>query len=271
MAEDERSKDSNPANPPVITRSGNDSNEEKKYRLNQKQFVVEKITLIVLAIYTAIAGYQAMKMRTATKAASESARAAESAATTAATQLELNERPWVTVAITFEEPPHAHSAGPSLTFNSDGTASLNAFVVVKNIGHSIAKDISIRPQMYPPRFDRILTEPTEKQKAWCDKVRAENPAEGFLPSVFPGEEVTENFTFGMNREDIEAVKGSEMFAKMLAIIPIVYGCATYRSNMSKDIYQTPFLYQMDPVPIVAGTIPASKLAIFRLFRGKEAN
>src|SRR5713101_1112753 len=58
-----------PPNLPVAASDEYDSYEGKNYRLSQKQFVAAKITLIVLAIYTGIAGYQAWKMRQATGAA----------------------------------------------------------------------------------------------------------------------------------------------------------------------------------------------------------
>src|SRR5438309_5363711 len=90
---------------------------------------------------------------------------------TAHDALTFSERPWITVAITLDEPPHAHSLGPGFFFNPDGTASLNAFVTVKNIGHSVATSIYVSPQMYPPAFENILTEPIDKQYLWCDKVR----------------------------------------------------------------------------------------------------
>lgn len=143
-----------------------------------KKLFWERLTFVAIVLYTTVAALQWC-------ANNKAANAAKTSADTAATQLELSERPWVTVSITLEEPPHSHSPSPSLTFNADGTASLNAFIVVKNIGHSIARNVSIRPQMYPPIFERILTEPTEKQKAWCDKVRTEVPIERFLPSLFP--------------------------------------------------------------------------------------
>jgi len=204
-------------------------------------------------------------------AAKKAADAAMKSADTTKQQLEMSERPWVTIAINFDESPHSHSPGASLTFNSDGTASLNASVVVKNVGHSIAKFVYIRPQMYPPIFDRILTEPMDKQASWCDKVRIENPIDSQLPSLFPGEEDTENFTFGMSREDIAAAMKSDAFPKIHAIVPVIYGCVNYKSDVSKDVHQTPFLYMLKPVPVVSGTIPASKLEVFKLFKGRGAD
>ncbi len=55
------------------TGAHDDAHEEKNYRLSRRQFWVALVTLVVLALYTAIAAYQAYKMREATKAAQESA------------------------------------------------------------------------------------------------------------------------------------------------------------------------------------------------------
>jgi hypothetical protein len=48
-----------PPNPPQPSADENDSYEHKKYRLERKTFVVAIATLILLFIYTGIAGYQA--------------------------------------------------------------------------------------------------------------------------------------------------------------------------------------------------------------------
>jgi hypothetical protein len=235
----------------------------KDWWLKAQPFV-EIAGVVVLTIYTLFT----IQMYYANKKAAD---AAKSAADTAATQLELSERPWVTVEITLKEPPHAHSPSPGLTFNSDGTASLNVFVVIRNIGHSIAKSIYVRPQMYPPVFDRILTEPVSRQKSWCDKVRTEITVEGQLISLFPGEEDTVNYTLGMGRDDIQAARGSEAFFKTNEIIPIVYGCVNYKSSISSGIHQTPFIYHMTPVPTTIGTVPRSIFEISKLFKGMEPN
>jgi hypothetical protein len=182
-----------------------------------------------------------------------------------------SERPWITITITLEEPLHAHSASPGLTFNGDGTASLNAFIVVKNVGHSIAKFIYVRPQMYPPVFDRLLTEPIVKQASWCENVRKETPIDLQLPSLFPGEESIENFTIGMSKQDIAAAVKDVAFAKINAIVPVIYGCVNYKSDVFDGIHQTPFLYQLIPIRVAPGTIPGAQLELMKLFKGMGAD
>jgi hypothetical protein len=204
------------------------------------------------------------QMRSTEKAAN----AAVSAANTAHEALITSERPWLTVAITLQEPPHAHSLGPGLIFNTDGSATLNAFVVVKNIGHSPATSIYIRPQMYPPPFEELFTGPSEKQKTWCDKVRVEKPVVPMLPSLMPGEEDAVNFSFQMNKRDVQTAMQSPAFSGMQAVIPVIYGCVNYTSSLFEGVRQAPFMYELAPVRTTPGAIPGSKLELIKLFRGK---
>lgn len=83
-----------PISNPIVTKS---DYQEKSYRLNQRQFVIAIITLVVLATYTAIAGYQAKQMRLATIAATQSAIAAKTAADAAAEASELANRPRIKI------------------------------------------------------------------------------------------------------------------------------------------------------------------------------
>jgi hypothetical protein len=126
-----------PPNPPPgpLTRCGcdNDSFKERSYRLSNRQFVVALVTLIILAIYTAIAGFQAYQMRIATQAANKSAAAAKKAADTADDTLksskasfQIEQRPYmVTENLQFVVGPLA----PGLT---------SANITFRNIGRTPA-------------------------------------------------------------------------------------------------------------------------------------
>ena len=248
------------SDPPQPAEAPNDNTAPWRKRLEIGAFAVA-VGLLMVNIY------QAFSTQTA-------AEAAKSAADTAAAQLELSERPWVTVNMTITQPKKQRYTGfaaPSLTFNADGTASFNAFVILKNIGHSVAKAIYVRPQMYPPVFERILTEPMVKQKEWCDKVRGETPDEKQLPSLFPDEVDIESFSFGMSRSDIEVAKTSGVFGRFHALTPVILGCINYKSSLSNVVHQTPVLYRLNPVPVDIGTIPASRLELTKLFAGMGAN
>lgn len=65
-----------PPKPPVPTEYKPDPYQEKNYRLTKRQFCVATTTLVVLGVYTGIAGYQGLQMKRATDAAKESSDAA---------------------------------------------------------------------------------------------------------------------------------------------------------------------------------------------------
>jgi hypothetical protein len=155
-------------------------------------------------------------------------------------------RPWVTARVTLEEPPNSHSPKPGLTFNSDGSASFNCFIVVKNIGKSIATGIYIRAKMYPPPFQLFITDPITKQKAWCEKVRAEKPNTNMLPSLFPGEESTETETIPMTKKSIESALQAlpANLAATNSVLPVVYGCVNW-----VPVFQG---YPPNPIPLYDG-------------------
>ena len=256
--------------PPALTDEEITQKKERERREKTK-FKVEKGGLFVLILYTGFTGFIAWETKEATKATKIAADAAAKAATTAQQQLEMSERPWITVTITFEEPPHAHSAAPSLFFNPDGSANLNAFVVIKNIGHSVATSIHVHPMMYPTTLQDLSTDPINRQKVLCDKVRGETQDAKRLPYLFPGEESTLNFTFGMNKEDIHAALQNnppEAFGRQPIIFPVIYGCVNYTFSFSNEIHQTPILYQLVPVRVAPGVIPGAKLELIKIFAGK---
>jgi len=98
---------------------------------------------------------------------------------TSQSQLEASERPWLEARITFDEPPRSHSPAPGITFLPDGTAGINAFVVVKNIGHSPASDIYVEARAYPPLFNSgMMTDPPKKARQLCESIKSVKPTNG---------------------------------------------------------------------------------------------
>jgi hypothetical protein len=186
-------------------------------------------------------------------------------ADTASDNLIAENRPWVTAAVSLEEPPNSHSPKPGLTFNSDGSASFNCFIVVKNIGKSIATGIFIRAKIYPPPLRLFSTDPVNKEKALCNEVRAEKRDTNRLPSLFPGEESYEPEAIPMSKESIDSALRSlpPNLATMNSVLPVVYGCVNYDFPFSKGIHQTQFIFTMDLVPVIKGTIEPPNLKIVK--------
>src|SRR4029077_4334311 len=106
-------------NYPESVQASKEAANVREQRYQNRNLLLGLATLISLVIYaiTTIFIYCATN---------KAANAAKSAADTARETLIYSERPWITIAITFEEPPHSHSAGPGLFFNNDGSAFLNA-------------------------------------------------------------------------------------------------------------------------------------------------
>ena len=247
----------------------NRQSQSKQQKYQRRTLYATWAGVIIVAAYTTFAAFQWCEMRKAAKAAEGANEIAHSA-------LVATQRPWITVTWTLQSPSHAHSPLPSLTFNKDGSASFNAFVVVKNIGHSIATGIYIKPQMYPALFNQhgIFEEPISRQESWCDKVRSEIVDARKLPTLFPEEDATESKSLQMCKSDIEAALRSlpPNLASSKIISPIIYGCVNYRFSFSSDIHQTRFIYELTPVQVIEGTIPAPRLEILEFpFGGKSAD
>jgi hypothetical protein len=123
-----------PPNPPPPNGRNDDPYREKNYHLSQKQFVVAKITLVVLAIYTGVAAYQAFQMRRATKTAIDTLNQSTES-------FRVDERAWVEI-----EP-----INPILVAPASGKigAAFRYLLYPKNVGKTVATDVQVRavPQM----------------------------------------------------------------------------------------------------------------------------
>ena len=127
--------------PPTIINEYRTNNEDQK-RKDTKRFRVEVATLIVISVYTAIAAYQGCQMRKATKAAENSANAAQIAANTsikvaniaernikaAQEQFRLEQRAWINIVkAKYAEPLIANKISQIeiTVINSGKTPALN--------------------------------------------------------------------------------------------------------------------------------------------------
>jgi hypothetical protein len=220
--------------------------EEMNYGLRKKQFLVAKITLLVLAAYTVAAFYQACKMRKAADAAKASADAAESAANIAQQQLEMSERPWLVTEYTPSAP---------LKFTADGGATFGVEGKVANIGHSVALDVHDNPLITIQEVGVEMMHPTVKQKEVCDQIRdtrekLPNFADG--DTLFPGQFSLENMPLNFSRDDIEKAR----IPKTDTIWGLVIiGCVDYKFSFSPKHHQTAYVYEIvRPAPGRVGSL-----------------
>ncbi|MGO9640897.1 MAG: hypothetical protein ACLP1Y_06305 [Candidatus Acidiferrales bacterium] len=163
--------ESKPAIPPadqkpktlITTECQGDAYQEKDYRLAQRQFFIATITLIVLAIYTAIAAYQGLQMRKATKATELAATAADRAAITAQKTFSLTYRPRLRIlGFTANQ---AEVNGKLVTYLDKGRLTVR--IDVPNMGPFDARNVrfydydgvSRREQIAPHPYAELYGEP----------------------------------------------------------------------------------------------------------------
>jgi hypothetical protein len=198
------------------------------------------LTFIALMIYAGITFGQLRQQITATSAAQQSA-------DTAKETLIVTERPWITVE---EMQPD----DPGVSFNKDGSFSMNAKFRVKNIGHSVATDIYLSPQTMAPVWggQQMFFEPVDRQTKYCDDFRKQKFDRRWVKTLFPGDDTW--FYMGINIDKAEMKKAFAANTKAFhqpprGIAPIVYGCVNYQFKFSDEVHQTRFIFtisQRDP-------------------------
>jgi hypothetical protein len=168
-----------------------------------------------------------------TAATVRSADAAKKAAQIAASQMEITDRPWITIDASIISP---------LTY--DGKAARVAFSFApKNIGHSPAQNVLIMPELVPAFMGDDVR---EEQKRICDGAAQMNSA---FPKyvLFPEEPFQEPFRLDLPTEVINS-RWSEIQPRSMKIpdlIPIVLlGCVDYTYETSPRHHQTGFAFDI---------------------------
>jgi hypothetical protein len=205
-------------------------------------------------------------------ATQKAANAAQDAADTAHDTLVVSERPWITVTVGLN--------GPGLTFNPDGSASLNLGIAVKNIGHSVATGINIRPEMFAMSFSAngMFNEPLDKQSSFCEKVRKAAIDPRRLFTLFPTEDTTANITVTLTKADIDSAIMPFNKRDAKYVLPVIYGCVNYQFSFDKLTHQTQFIYELSqfnpvepshqfPIKIISGTVPLTNLVVRKYYFG----
>jgi hypothetical protein len=191
------------------------------------------VALGTLGILTATSIYAVFSYRQ-WDATRRSADAAESAAKTAATELELAERPWISSDISIVSP---------FTFDKDGGHVTLEFTL-KNSGHSPGL-AWLQTECYPNWKD-----PTMERDRFCKTVQAfetENPR--FLQPVFPGVSIPQKVTVILSKGDIEDARnfllehypGQSEVKKIDLIQPTVVVCIAYRPIFKDAHYMTSYI------------------------------
>lgn len=174
-------------------------------------------------------------------------------------QLEVAQRPWISVAVSL--------AGP-FTFTADGGATLKVQFDLKNIGNSPARDVWIESEVF--LLDEERHDTVEEQSKLCEPMR--RVSNSFGEFLFPGE--------GFHAPTLDVTIRQANVAKALkrstsggGITPTIIGCADYRFAFTEDHHQTSFIYyllQNDPhrrhpsvIDPQSGSIPVEYLLLER--------
>ncbi len=167
----------------------------------------------------------------AEKTYNESKSAAEEDRKLLRSQLEAYDRPWITGSIVFKEP---------ITFEPDGSAQTLLYPVVKNVGKSVAIDISPTCKwiVIPRGTPDFLSFVTERMEALLRDSAPKN-----VGSLFPGDSNERTMIrVGVTSEEIATGSFSHDGAARVSVVCI---CAIfYRFANSTADHVTRFAYHM---------------------------
>jgi hypothetical protein len=159
---------------------------------------------------------------------------------TAENQLEVSERPWMTVDI-----PNGVS---DFSFHPGGHAFLRSALVLKNIGHSPAIGIASAYIVIYPRRNEMFDTPVKKQKELFEPLRKEKsmPGELGVGILFPGQQTSPlGFSASVAKETVDS--GSFTFPDDPGkyVTPVLVGCVDYRLSFAPERHhQTGFIYMI---------------------------
>lgn len=178
-----------------------------------------------------------------TRATKKAAKATQSAAETAAKQLEMAERPWISANIRLAS---------DLTFDADG-GHIEVRTILTNSGHSPAQTWMNSTLIVGPNGKNILDE----AKQFAEQTQATERTNPWIAeSVFPGvESVPRIDTNSVKRSDIEnAVQFMRKQYPGVAFLPRIditlVVCIAYTPTFTKADYRTTYIYK------IAQAVPA---------------
>jgi hypothetical protein len=165
--------------------------------------------------------------RATSRATEQVSSAAKSTAEATARQLELSQRPWISIDTSIESP---------LTFTPEGAAQVRVNFVIRNVGSTPAKGLSVQPRILIASWGE--QDPVMQRSKVCEENRTrEAETDGTL---FPKVEVTKSVTFVADAWDIvKELNRTGSFS------PVVIVCASYRSTFDDSArYTTGVIYYL---------------------------
>jgi hypothetical protein len=212
--------------------------------------IIAVSTFFILLTNISYTVYSRLQWRASEKAAN----AAQSAANTARDSLILANRPWIkVVSVTtrdFAGPPPA-----ALTFQRYGLnntwANLVVSVSIENIGPSVAVNTQIElMQLLPDLAQHDWgKEMLATESAFCANARIRQPVhDAGAVTVFPNDDPFERhwtLAFAINPKLIQHPNVAWAASNQAGWLALsVGGCITYQSAVSREVYQTGFIYDL---------------------------
>jgi len=234
-----------------------ETREDEKNRRDKKRFVAEVTVAFLLFVYTTFAGWQGCEMRKA-------ATAAKKQTETAVRQLEMIDRPWLKLqGIAIND--------PGFTFSPDGAAHLSVRPILKNIGHSVATNVTFNAKMVIPAPSNFPVIAEQEQKNLCEPINNAPVAvhRGYAVAsgetvIFP-DDVEQSWSYGLDLKKDEVEKGQEIVqisGKQKGILaPLLVGCIDYLYPSSSIHHQTGFAYDIRRLNRQTGTPQFPSLGI----------
>lgn len=208
----------------------------RQYRIQNSMRWAMWFAFLAAIAYAAFAGVTYWQIARQYPKLEESADAAKSAADTAASQLELAERPWVDASIRLDGP---------LTFDADG-ANIPLKIVLRNTGHSPALStfVSAFPLVGSEGANAIRYRRQVCQAATKTTFRSQL---GF--ALFPNANYEERLGVGISRKEIEKDKASKEFPGShfgeAILWPSVVVCVAYRPTFNHaSVYRTAYIVDL---------------------------
>jgi hypothetical protein len=186
----------------------------------------------------------AWQLRTASHALRKASDAMQSIMATLSHQLEMSQRPWVSINAIIVSP---------LTFNSEGAAQVTLKFSIRNVGSTPAKGLSIEPKMFVASLGE--QDPVMERSMVCEKNRTRGiETDGTL---FPTLELTKSVTLQADAKEI--IKESNRTG---SFAPALVVCASYKSTFDdRSRYTTGVIYYLRRID------PAHPGTYFRMKNG----
>jgi hypothetical protein len=180
---------------------------------------------VVLALgFLMIAVWQS---RAASLAIQKAADATQSTTQAIARQLELSQRPWVSINAIIASP---------LTYDSEGAAEVTLKLAIRNVGSTPAKGLSVEPKMFIASLGE--QDPVMVRSRVCEENRTRGA--GKDGTLFPTAELAKLVTFHTDAKEI--LRESNRTG---SFSPAFVICASYRSTFDdRSRYTTGTIYYL---------------------------